>query len=287
VPEPVHPKTATASASIIESALPEKAKPADDTVAVTVAPTLASKEADVAAGFSAVKKVEGEVKKTPATPVVVEPQPAKKDVAAGSSTKKKVKDRKAPAALPVPVSVKPETTAKIVPKKVSKGKKVGFSVLQMREYPILIGDNPAVSRGVPLTIDWAHDGEVTASIDEYEYSRGTPRSMLELRLPPSMRTEMMKRLGFSAKELMVGTKAANIVRFQRRRTIETLQTAAMEEFLEKSRRAILNATIMRGRKRREREYLEIYKTVINESKEQTSVHTYVGDSSFLIPGDKC
>jgi hypothetical protein len=256
-----------------ESPLPKKA--VDD---VVVAPTSGRKEADVAAGFSAVAK--GETQKAPAVPVG-KPQTAKNGVSDGLSKEKKAEVQKDPDAL----TVEPET-AKNVTKKVSKGKKVRFSVLQIRDYPIIVGGNPAVSKGVPVTIDWTHDGEVIASIDDYEHSRGTPRSMLELRIPPRVRTENMKRLGFSNADVLAGTKAANIVRCQRRRTIETLQTAAMEEFLEKWRRAILNATIMRGRKRREREYLYIYKPVINVSKEKTSVDTYVGDSSFLISFDK-
>jgi hypothetical protein len=252
-----------------ESPLPEKA--VDD----MVAPTSGHKEADVAGGVSAVNEAEAE--KAPAVPVV-KPQKAKEEVPDGLSTEKKAENQKAPAALPV----EPEA-AKNVTKKASKGKRVRFSVLQIRDYPMRVGDNPAVSKGVPITIDWTHDGEVTVSIDDYEHSRaGTPpRCMLELRIPPKMRTDILKQLGNSAADMMVGTKVANVIRFQRRRTVEALQTAPMEEALEKYRRAILNATIMRGRKRREREYLFIYKTTINESKEQSSVRTDAGSSSFL------
>jgi hypothetical protein len=247
-PERLKPSEPKTKKFQTESPLPEKA--VDD----MVAPTSGHKEADIAGGVSAVNEAEAE--KAPAVPVV-KPQKAKEEVTDGLSTEKKVEDQKAPAALPV----EPAETAK----KVSKGKRVRFSVLQIRDYPICVGNNPAVSKGVPITIDWTHDGEVTVSIDDYEHSRaGTPpRCMLELRIPPKMRTDILKQLGNSAADMMAGTKAANVVRFQRRRTIESLQTAPMEEVLEKYRRAILNATIMRGRKMRERKYLSIYKPAID------------------------
>jgi hypothetical protein len=274
---PVQPKVSKSSEPTTkefqtESSLSGKAVD-DDVVARTSMP----KEADVAAGLTVVKEVEA-----PAVPVV-KPEIAKEEVPHGLSTEKKVEGQKVPAVL----LKMPEKSKNSTNEKVSKGKTVRFSVLEVRDYPICVGVNPAVSKGVPLTIVWTHDGEFTASIDDYESSRGTPRSMLELRIPSRLRAEITKGLGFSTADLMAGTKAANIIRFQRRRTIETLQTAPMQELLEKFRRAILNATIMRGRKRREREYLYDYKTVIGESKRQSITDTYIEDNSnSLLIKDK-
>lgn len=37
--------------------------------------------------------------------------------------------------------------------------------------PNLLGDNPAVSEGAPLTIGWRHESKTTLAIDYYEYLR--------------------------------------------------------------------------------------------------------------------
>lgn len=273
---PLKPSSANDSLEKTHTTKPEpKMSKSPEVAPTSVVPT----EADVAAGVSAVK--EAEAQRAPAVPVV-ETQTAKKEVHIELSSEEKVEGEKVQAVQ----HVEPETTEKTTNEEVFEGRKVRFSVLEIRDYPICVGDNPAVSKGVPITIDWTHDGEVTALIDDYENSRGTPRSMLELRIPPRLRTETLKGLGFTGADMMLGTKAANIVRLQRRRTIEGLQTAQVEEFLEKSRRAFLNATIMRGKKRREREYLYIYKTVINEPKRKSiTENTCIGDSSSLIDKD--
>jgi hypothetical protein len=39
------------------------------------------------------------------------------------------------------------------------------------EFPNILGDNPAVSEGAPLTIAWNHDSESVVAIEYYEYLR--------------------------------------------------------------------------------------------------------------------
>jgi len=45
---------------------------------------------------------------------------------------------------------------------------VGFGSLAFREYPIIMGDNPSVSEGVPLALDWDYVNEYDVTIDNYE-----------------------------------------------------------------------------------------------------------------------
>lgn len=47
-------------------------------------------------------------------------------------------------------------------------KTVNFGRLEFREYPIIMGANPSVSEGVPVTIDWDHFGEYDVDIESYE-----------------------------------------------------------------------------------------------------------------------
>ena len=43
--------------------------------------------------------------------------------------------------------------------------------LTVYEFPMMLGDNPSVSDGPPLTIDWKHTNEHVFDIDYFEYMR--------------------------------------------------------------------------------------------------------------------
>jgi hypothetical protein len=52
-------------------------------------------------------------------------------------------------------------------------KSVSFAPkLRIREFPIILGDNPSATVGPPICIDWEPQGESTANLDVYEYLRG-------------------------------------------------------------------------------------------------------------------
>jgi hypothetical protein len=160
----------------------------------------------------------------------------------------------------------------------SSGRRVTFSTLEIREYPICVGDNPAVSIGVPITIQWTHDGESIFSVEDYEEQRPTPRTMLQLRMPSRCRADLLKRLGFSRTDVMEGTKHANIARNRRKRTRETLKFQPAHEFLERARRATLNATLKRAAKRKEKEFLHRYAPI--RKRECESLATVPLNNSF-------
>ena len=138
-------------------------------------------------------------------------------------------------------------------------KSVSFKAIEIREYPMRPGDNPSVTTGVPITIDWCYDGELTCSVDDYEEHKSAPRSMAQLRMPSKHRDAMMKRLGFSSREINQGVKAANIARNQRKKTIELMGLAGAQEWLEKAKKGTLNSVFRRGAKKKERSLLEQFK----------------------------
>eukprot|EP00980_Cylindrotheca_fusiformis_P017996 scaffold5745_cov79-Cylindrotheca_fusiformis.AAC.1 len=137
--------------------------------------------------------------------------------------------------------------------------RVRFSQITIREYPIIIGDNPSVMMGVPITIDWEVLEELIVSVDEYEASKPTPRTMVELRIPSNHRDAMLKQLGFSLADRNRGRKAANIAKYRRKRTSDTEQLASTVEAMERLKRATLNATLFRKRKNQERAFLQPYR----------------------------
>lgn len=136
-------------------------------------------------------------------------------------------------------------------------KSVRFSNIEIREYPITIGDNPGGIVGVPITIDWTpiEDQPMVFPLDEYEETRPEPRSMSELKMPSSYRSDVLRRLGFSRRDIQEGVKAANLARGRRRRTFETMHMASAHEMVERMKRATLNATIRRSAKSQERKLI--------------------------------
>lgn len=78
--------------------------------------------------------------------------------------------------------------------------KVGFTSVQIREYPRILGDNPSVSTGPPITLSWNYD-EATAKdydIDEWECKRcNVRRNKIQFRTPESIRTEWLLDAGYS------------------------------------------------------------------------------------------
>jgi hypothetical protein len=132
---------------------------------------------------------------------------------------------------------------------------VRFSTITIREYPMSMGDNPSVSSGIPVTIDWKHERETVCDVSEYEEGRHQRRAKFELLLPESLRLNIVRERGFSRGEIQEQRKEVNVCRGRRRRTVETLQLYKLQESLEVTWRATLNATIRQGRKRMEREYI--------------------------------
>lgn len=149
----------------------------------------------------------------------------------------------------------PSNNSPRLPKRNSS--QVSFSQIHIREYPIIVGDNPSVLTGTPVTIDWEFVEEMEFAVDEYEQGKPTaPRTMVELRMPASHRDAILKKQGFSLSERNHGKKMANIAKSRRRRTSETMALSKAAEQVELWTRATKNATWGRSRKQQERNYLQ-------------------------------
>lgn len=48
---------------------------------------------------------------------------------------------------------------------------IGWGDLAIYEFPNILGDNPAVGDGAPLTIGWEHESESVVAIEYYEFLR--------------------------------------------------------------------------------------------------------------------
>ncbi len=137
-----------------------------------------------------------------------------------------------------------------------KKKGIVFAKVEIREYPIIVGDHPGGGKGVPLTIDWHTVHTMSWDLDQYEHVRVPHRrKMQEMRMAAGRREKILKDLGFSRKEILWGLKSANIVRNLRRKTNDLQHLDRMHEQMEVVCRKIKNIVTFGRLKRREKKYL--------------------------------
>ena len=112
----------------------------------------------------------------------------------------------------------------------SKESKLSFSSISVRVYPVLIGDNPSVTQGVPLTIGWKPHKEENFDLEDYESShRAEPVSSLqEMKFTVEQRAQIAKNLGYSDSKI---SKIAHQVKFstltRKKKIIRTLKLDKM------------------------------------------------------------
>lgn len=99
---------------------------------------------------------------------------------------------------------------------------VDFSTLEIREYPITLGNNPGGVQGPPICLDWKHEEEKTVfvSLDEYETKREPRRSENDLYIPECLRRWKLLEQGVSMRRMQKASKEADNVRKQRKKTIQ-------------------------------------------------------------------
>jgi hypothetical protein len=135
-------------------------------------------------------------------------------------------------------------------------KRVFFSTIEIKEYAIIPGDNPAVTKGVPLTIDWIPSQPLSCSIDDYEKQLPTARSQMEICMPASQRYDLLRRNGFERFEIMNCSKHAAIIRNKRKGTASCYRLEPVLERFERMIRATKNATWNHSSKQKEKEWMK-------------------------------
>jgi len=131
---------------------------------------------------------------------------------------------------------------------------VTFDTVKVREYPIILGDNPAVSDGPPLQIDWVYNDVDEFGLEEYETSRPTRRKRLQMGMPASYRIDFLKRTGFSTNDIFRQITEVNLVKRGRLETTTMLHRIDKDEKLERVKRTFTN--IFSKRKKEERELMK-------------------------------
>ena len=139
---------------------------------------------------------------------------------------------------------------------------IKFGTVTIREYPMVVGDNPSVTKGVPVTIAWEHLSEVSIDCIKYETvriknsERGRKRNMQEMRMTAMYRFNVLKELGFSLQERKAAMKEATITRKQRHTTYNNIKNMARHEQIERVFSKISNIFSLGMKKRKERNFLK-------------------------------
>lgn len=107
---------------------------------------------------------------------------------------------------------------------VAKGKRssLSFGTVQVYEFPIVVGDNPEVSKGCPVTIDWEPKTTTKLEVNKYEYLRArrrpVPRKKDDLKLSEEERAQILLEAGFSSDDIANGTSKADAIKKRRAET---------------------------------------------------------------------
>jgi hypothetical protein len=151
---------------------------------------------------------------------------------------------------------------------------ISFSYIDIREYPICIGDNPGGSRGTPLSIEWKHVSEVQIGLEEYEDARPERRNHSALAMGETYRYDLLRRSGYSQKDIRIQTKPVNMERAQRKHTLATLNLAPLHELKQAISRKTLSVLTFGARKRKERRMMESFASPMLKGREHESDNMY-------------
>ena len=158
---------------------------------------------------------------------------------------------------------------------------VKFSSIEIREYPMELGDNPSVSSGPPITIGWEPQMICEpVDLETYESNHPPRRSNLEMSLPLSIRKEILSNSnGMTPRQIVAGTKNVNLERARRKRSGEMQHLDAVKEKMERTKRGLKNA-IIRGRKKKERDLLK-RATVAEKEAERRRAEAWAAEEKLL------
>ena len=115
----------------------------------------------------------------------------------------------------------------------SSSKSVGFDSVCIRSYQQTMGDNPAVSYGPPISLDWDYEEHEDVNIDEYEFQRGfARRNIQQMAISYYQRKAILTHdYGFTEEELKKAKKDANKIKLRRGVTNYFLPMMPVEDAL--------------------------------------------------------
>lgn len=96
---------------------------------------------------------------------------------------------------------------------------VAFGEVEVFSHPVVLGDNPSVSAGPPLTLDWRASDYQRFSVDEHQATTA-PRRMDQLKIGRVRRHRMLVAAGFTAEDIERVVTSIRRIQQSRRKTAE-------------------------------------------------------------------
>lgn len=105
-------------------------------------------------------------------------------------------------------------------------KSVQFHTIEIREYNVIVGDNPCCSSGPPISLGWHYNQEVQNGmpLDQYEkYREGHRRTTHQMRIPASIRHQTLREWDIPTREILSAQETCETIKKQRCRTMRKHQ----------------------------------------------------------------
>mmetsp|Transcript_27683 Transcript_27683/g.42635 ORF Transcript_27683/g.42635 Transcript_27683/m.42635 type:complete len:200 (+) Transcript_27683:185-784(+) len=117
------------------------------------------------------------------------------------------------------------------------GRRVTFGSLEIRSYPVILGDHPECAMGPPLALGWEPFKRSEVSIDDYEASRCERRHRNELTIPWMERKKLLRRTSNATdEEIRAAMCDVHNTRKLRARTLSMIPFECIEFPLESLKR---------------------------------------------------
>lgn len=123
---------------------------------------------------------------------------------------------------------------------------ISFGTIQIREHSLTCGDNPSVSYGTPLSLDWLSEDMEAIDVEDYEEYRSSPdyavRTKRELMLNYYQRNDLLEANGCTPQEILEMKKEVKKIKSQREFTKFMVSNyrfvPLLEDFLESGARKV-------------------------------------------------
>jgi hypothetical protein len=128
---------------------------------------------------------------------------------------------------------------------------VSFENVEIRRYPMILGDNPSCRYGCPVSLGWEHEETPTTSVDDYEdyrikhRPRRQGKQLCQLILNYCQRKDIFLRMGLDSGELKQREQEMLKIQRQRKRTAIMSPLFKVEDVLRSVGRKVQQAFVKR------------------------------------------
>jgi hypothetical protein len=117
-----------------------------------------------------------------------------------------------------------------------KPREVSFDSITVRTYGMELGNHPSCQVGAPVTLAWEYEEQEKKDLDIYEFERKPRRRLCNLILNYYRRKDILKRAGYTDKEMKDAERAVAQVQRQRTRTKTFVPVCRLEELVQSAGR---------------------------------------------------